>query len=101
MDGPSRPLHEDQTRPGRRDPRGHDLPRTAVRTVLRSHAHRGHHLDRRQHQGGTVRADLDPSIVLRALGGMFYVDFGGDWQTVTRSLTDLLWTGMRDCSKCD
>jgi AcrR family transcriptional regulator len=52
-------------------------------------------------EAGTVRDDLDPSVVLRALGGMFFVDYGGDWQAQTQSLTELLWTGMRNCGKCD
>ncbi|MBP2325050.1 AcrR family transcriptional regulator [Kibdelosporangium banguiense] len=44
----------------------------------------------------TVRSDLDPSIVLRALGGMFFLPTGdNDWQAQTERLTDLLWKGMR------
>jgi AcrR family transcriptional regulator len=46
-------------------------------------------------QVGSIRADLDPAIVLRALGGLLYLNPGGDWQRQTESLTDLLWTGMR------
>jgi AcrR family transcriptional regulator len=52
-------------------------------------------------KAGTVRDDLDPPVVLRALAGMFYIDLGADWQTQAQSLTDLLWTGMRACGKCD
>jgi AcrR family transcriptional regulator len=49
-------------------------------------------------KAGTVRSDLDPAVVLRALGGLLYLDHGGDWQKETQNLTDLLWTGMRaDC----
>jgi AcrR family transcriptional regulator len=44
---------------------------------------------------GTVRPDLDPETVLRALGGLLYLDPNDDWRTRTASLTDLLWRGMR------
>jgi len=43
---------------------------------------------------GTVRADLDPETVLRGLGGLLYLDPGGDWRSQAASLTDLLWRGM-------
>jgi AcrR family transcriptional regulator len=46
-------------------------------------------------RAGTIRADLDPSIVLRALSGLMHLNPDGDWRTETESLTDLLWTGMR------
>jgi len=46
-------------------------------------------------EAGTVRADLDPETVLRGLSGLLYLDPGGDWQSRTASLTDLLWRGMR------
>ena len=46
-------------------------------------------------EAGTVRADLDPETVLRALGGLLYPDPGGDWQGKAANLTDLLWRGMR------
>jgi AcrR family transcriptional regulator len=45
-------------------------------------------------EAGTVRADLDPETVLRGLGGLLYLDPGGDWQSQATSLTDLLWRGM-------
>jgi transcriptional regulator SbtR-like protein len=44
---------------------------------------------------GSVRADLDPLVVLRALGGLLHLSPSGDWKAQTESLTDLLWTGMR------
>ncbi|TCO62255.1 TetR/AcrR family transcriptional regulator [Actinocrispum wychmicini] len=44
---------------------------------------------------GSVRADLDPLTVTRALGGMMHFNPGGNWQTDTESLIDLLWKGMR------
>jgi len=44
---------------------------------------------------GSVRDDLDPSTVLRALGGLLQLNPNGDWRSQTQSLTDLLWTGMR------
>ena len=46
-------------------------------------------------RAGSVRADLDPSTVLRALGGLLLLKPNGDWRAQTESLTDLLWTGMR------
>jgi AcrR family transcriptional regulator len=45
-------------------------------------------------EAGTVRADLDPETVLRGLGGLLYLDPGGDWQNQAASLTDLLWRGL-------
>jgi AcrR family transcriptional regulator len=45
-------------------------------------------------RAGTVRADLDPETVLRGLGGLLYLDPGGDWYRHAESLTDLLWRGM-------
>ncbi|HEY3610984.1 MAG TPA: TetR/AcrR family transcriptional regulator [Pseudonocardiaceae bacterium] len=46
-------------------------------------------------RAGSIRADLDSSTVLRALGGLLHLNPGSDWQAQTESLTDLLWTGMR------
>jgi AcrR family transcriptional regulator len=46
-------------------------------------------------RAGSVRADLDPKTVLRALGGLLHLSPSGDWQSQTDSLTDLIWTGMR------
>jgi AcrR family transcriptional regulator len=45
-------------------------------------------------RAGTVRHDLDPSTVLRALSGLMHLGPGGDWKIQTEKLTDLLWTGM-------
>ena len=45
-------------------------------------------------EAGSVRADLDPVTVLRALGGLLQLNPSGDWQSQTESLTDLLWRGM-------
>ncbi|HEX9335877.1 MAG TPA: TetR/AcrR family transcriptional regulator [Pseudonocardiaceae bacterium] len=61
----------------------------AVATLLSANVH-----------AGTIRADLDPSIVLRALSGLMHLNPDGDWRRETESLTDLLWTGMR-ADKCD
>jgi AcrR family transcriptional regulator len=61
----------------------------AVATLLSANVH-----------AGTIRADLDPSIVLRALSGLMHLNPDGDWRSETESLTDLLWTGMR-ANKCD
>jgi hypothetical protein len=46
-------------------------------------------------RAGSVRDGLDPSTVLRALGGLLHLSSDGDWQSETERLTDLLWTGMR------
>jgi AcrR family transcriptional regulator len=53
-------------------------------------------------RSGSVRADLQPSIVLRALGGLLYLKSSEDWKQETESLTDLIWTGMRSdkCGDC-
>jgi AcrR family transcriptional regulator len=51
-------------------------------------------------RAGSIRPDLDPSTVLRALSGLLHLNPGADWQSQTDSLTDLLWTGMR-ADKCD
>ncbi len=48
-------------------------------------------------EAGSIRCDLDPSIVLRALGGLLYLKPGEDWQRETERLTDLIWVGMRNC----
>lgn len=46
-------------------------------------------------RAGSVRTGLEPSTVLRALGGLFMLNPAGDWQGETDSLTDLIWSGMR------
>jgi AcrR family transcriptional regulator len=46
-------------------------------------------------RAGSVRDDLDPSTVLRALGALMQLSPKGNWRGQTESLTDLLWTGMR------
>jgi AcrR family transcriptional regulator len=46
-------------------------------------------------EAGSVRADLDPSTVLRALSGLLLLGPGADWRSRTEELTDLLWRGMR------
>ncbi|MCU1684006.1 MAG: TetR-family transcriptional regulator [Amycolatopsis sp.] len=58
--------------------------RSAISTLLEANV-----------QAGSVRADLDPLIVLRALGGLLYLSPSEDWQSQTERLTDLLWRGMR------
>ncbi|GAA1948357.1 TetR/AcrR family transcriptional regulator [Amycolatopsis minnesotensis] len=45
-------------------------------------------------EAGTVRAGLAPETVLRALGGLLYLDPTGDWRSETEKLADLLWHGM-------
>lgn len=44
---------------------------------------------------GTVRSDLNPHTVLRALGGLFYLSPAESWRQQTADLVDLLWRGMR------
>jgi len=45
---------------------------------------------------GTVRADLDPTTVLRALaGGLILADPTGMRPPATERLTNLIWTGLR------
>lgn len=51
-------------------------------------------------RAGSIRDGLDPSTVLRALGGLLLLNPGGDWQSQTDNLTDLLWTGMRADKGC-
>ncbi|MBK1783916.1 TetR/AcrR family transcriptional regulator [Prauserella cavernicola] len=43
---------------------------------------------------GTVRPDLDPETVLRALGGLFFLDPNGDWRRASSELADLVWRGI-------
>jgi AcrR family transcriptional regulator len=50
-------------------------------------------------RAGTVRADLNPETVLRALGGLLYLDPNDDWRTRAADLTDLLWRGMHVTAK--
>jgi AcrR family transcriptional regulator len=45
-------------------------------------------------RAGSVRAGLEPSTVLRALGGLLHLNPKSDWRGETEKLTDLLWTGM-------
>jgi AcrR family transcriptional regulator len=45
-------------------------------------------------KAGTVRTDLNPETVLRALSGLLYLDPSGDWHSETTNLTNLLWHGM-------
>jgi AcrR family transcriptional regulator len=46
-------------------------------------------------RAGSVRADVDPQTVLRALSGLLHLNPREDWQSQTENLTDLLWKGMR------
>ena len=46
-------------------------------------------------RAGSVRADVDPQTVLRALSGLLHLNPREDWQGQTEKLTDLLWQGMR------
>jgi AcrR family transcriptional regulator len=46
-------------------------------------------------RAGSIREGVEPSTVLRALGGLFLLSPGGDWQRQAANLTDLIWTGMR------
>jgi AcrR family transcriptional regulator len=62
----------------------HETMLSAVSTLLEANV-----------RARSVRAGLDPSTVLRALGGLLTLNPNSDWQSQTASLTDLLWTGMR------
>jgi AcrR family transcriptional regulator len=46
-------------------------------------------------RAGSVRADVDPQTVLRALSGLLHLNPREDWRSQTVGLTDLLWKGMR------
>ncbi|GAA3359725.1 MULTISPECIES: TetR/AcrR family transcriptional regulator [Saccharopolyspora] len=48
-------------------------------------------------EAGTVRAGLDPEVVLRGLGGLLFLDQRGPWRAQTEALIDLLWRGMSRC----
>jgi AcrR family transcriptional regulator len=56
---------------------------TAVSTLLEANV-----------RAGSVRADVDPPTLLRALSGLLYLNPREDWQNQTEDLTDLLWKGM-------
>nr|WP_042188655.1 TetR/AcrR family transcriptional regulator [Kibdelosporangium sp. MJ126-NF4]CEL18376.1 FIG01040142: hypothetical protein [Kibdelosporangium sp. MJ126-NF4]CTQ97859.1 FIG01040142: hypothetical protein [Kibdelosporangium sp. MJ126-NF4] len=43
---------------------------------------------------GTIRDGIDPRTILRATGGLIYLDPRGDWKAETEQLFDLLWNGM-------
>jgi AcrR family transcriptional regulator len=45
-------------------------------------------------RAGSVRAGVEPTTVLRALGGLLLLNASEDWQSQTEDLTDLLWNGM-------
>lgn len=57
----------------------------AVSTLLRANV-----------EAGTVRADLDPQMVLRGLSGLLFLNPGDDGPGQAAALTDLLWRGMRE-----
>jgi hypothetical protein len=46
-------------------------------------------------EAGTVRAELDPTTVMRGLSGLLHLDPDGDWKGQTERLLDLVWYGMR------
>ena len=64
--------------------RAYEAMRGAVTTLLDANV-----------KAGTVRPGLDPSDVLRALGGMLHLSPHENWRAQAERLTDLLWTGMR------
>src|SRR5262245_22910631 len=64
--------------------KAYEAMHSAVSTLLEANA-----------AAGTIRADLDPSVVLRALSGLMHLSPTDDWRGQTESLTDLLWIGMR------
>jgi AcrR family transcriptional regulator len=52
-------------------------------------------LVKRAKKRGDVRRDIDASDLLRAVIGVSYVGFGGDWQQSARRLVDILIAGSR------
>lgn len=52
-------------------------------------------LVRRAKKSGHVRRDIDSSDLLRAVIGVSYVGFGGDWQQSARRLVEILIAGSR------
>ena len=52
-------------------------------------------LVKRAKRSGDVRRDVDASDLLRAVIGVSYVSFGGDWQQSARRLVDILIAGAR------
>ncbi|MEU6129549.1 TetR/AcrR family transcriptional regulator [Saccharopolyspora sp. NPDC047091] len=70
-----------------------ELPKTAHEAMVGSVAA----LLAANAEAGTVRADLDPEVVLRGLGGLLFLDQHGAWRAQTEDLIDLLWRGMSRC----
>jgi AcrR family transcriptional regulator len=52
-------------------------------------------LVKRAKRSGDVRRDVDASDLLRAVIGVSYVSFGGDWQHSAKRLIDILLAGSR------
>jgi AcrR family transcriptional regulator len=52
-------------------------------------------LVKRAKKSGDVRRDVDASDLLRAVIGVSYVGFGGDWQQSAKRLVDILIAGSR------
>jgi AcrR family transcriptional regulator len=52
-------------------------------------------LVRRAKKSGDVRRDVDASDLLRAVIGVSYVGFGGDWQQSAKRLVDVLIAGSQ------
>jgi hypothetical protein len=44
---------------------------------------------------GDIRADVDPTDLLRALVGFTYVNTGPDWEASARRLIDILMDGLQ------
>jgi len=52
-------------------------------------------LVKRAKKSGDIRKDVDSSDLLRAVIGVSYVGFGGDWQQSARRLVEILMAGSR------
>jgi hypothetical protein len=52
-------------------------------------------LVKRAKKSGDVRGDVDASDLLRAVIGVSYVSFGGDWQQSAKRLVEILIAGSR------
>jgi AcrR family transcriptional regulator len=45
-------------------------------------------------RAGSIRADVNPQTVLRALSGLLHLNPRENWQSQTENLTDLIWNGL-------
>lgn len=55
-------------------------------------------LVKRARKSGQLRRDIDPSDLIRAVIGLSYVGWGGDWEQSAKRLVDILIAGSRSRS---